>query len=409
MRILSVSNFYDTHGGGLERVAGHLSREFLHAGHVASWAASDADGLPDSPAALVRLSCANPTEALTGLPMPLPGPRSVSRLRRAVRESDVVIIHDALYVPSILAMLFARSSRKTVVLIQHIGTIGFTQPLLRGLIRVANRLVTRPMMTAADRLVFISQTVRDEFADMRAANASLLVFNGVDRTVFNSAEGQPRSVVRKHWGLPEDGSLAVFVGRFVEKKGLSVLRALAANRPGVTFALLGKGPLDPAGWDLPNVRVLGQQSQEDIADLYRAGDMLVLPSVGEGYPLVIQEAMACGLPVICGDDSARADPDATQWLQGVPIDLSNPEASAGHCAAALDRLLENPPDRTAMARYAAETYDWRRMAETILAGLQPAGSSYSALPRHDAGNTRTGSVAPLGSGRPNRSASASLK
>ena len=409
MRILSVSNFFDTHGGGLERVAGHLSREFVRAGHAAAWAACDADGLPDSPATLVRLRCANPTEALTGLPMPLPGPRSIARLRRAVRESDVVVIHDALYVPSILAMLFARSNRKPVVLIQHIGSIGFTRPLLRGLIRLANRLVTRPMMAAADRLVFISQTVRDEFADTGAANASLLVFNGVDHTTFNSVERQPRSAVRRGWGLPEDGPLALFVGRFVEKKGLSVIRALAASRPDVTFALLGKGPLNPADWDLPNVRVLGQQSQQDIGDLYRAGDVLVLPSVGEGYPLVVQEAMACGLPVICGDDSARADPGATQWLQGIPVDLSDVERSARHCAAALERMFERTPDRTAMARYAAKTYDWGRMAEAIVVGLQPAGSSYSALPRHDAGSARTGSAAPFGSGRPKRSASASLK
>jgi glycosyltransferase involved in cell wall biosynthesis len=409
MRILSVSNFFDTHGGGLERVAGHLNSEFVKSGHAAAWAASDADGLPDCPATLVPLSCANPTEALTGLPMPIPGPRSIWRLRGAVRGSDIVVIHDALYVTSILAMLFAKSSRKPVVLIQHIGSIGFSQPLLRGLIRLANTLVTRPMMAAADRLVFISQSVRQEFAGTRAVNAAMLVFNGVDHAVFKSGGGRPRSAVRQGWRLPEEGPVALFVGRFVEKKGLSVLRALAASRPDVTFALLGKGPLNPTGWGLPNVCVLGQQSQQDIADLYRAGDVLLLPSVGEGYPLVIQEAMACGLPVICGHQSARADPGATRWLHGVAVDLSDAEASAGHCAAALDRLFEQPPDRVAMARYAAQTYDWARMAETILAGLRAADSNDSTVARHDGGSTRTGSVAPFGRGRPKRSASASVK
>ena len=72
------------------------------------------------------------------------------------------------------------------------------------------------------------------------------------------------------------------MGRFVEKKGLRILKLLAQQRPGVHFALLGQGPIDPCEWGLMNVHVLGQQPQRLIADLYRASDMLLLPSVGTG-------------------------------------------------------------------------------------------------------------------------------
>lgn len=370
MRVLSVSNFFDTHGGGLERVAGHLSREFVRAGHEAAWAASDADGLPDNPARLVGLRCANPTERLTGLPMPIPGPASIARLRGAVREADTVVIHDALYVTSILALMMAKLERKPVVLIQHIGSIGFGQAVLRGLMTAANAVVTAPMLAAADHLVFISQTVREELLGTPPRRPSRLVFNGVDHRVFHPFVRETVAVTRARWGLPEDAPLAIFVGRFVDKKGLSVIKCLAAQRPEVHFALLGKGPIDPAAWELGNVHVLGQQPQYAIADLYRAGDVLLLPSVGEGYPLVVQEAMACGLPVICGEGSARADPGAAAWLRGVSIDLAHPQASAENCSDALDSLLAAPPDRAAMARYAAETYDWRVMAEAVLGTLK---------------------------------------
>ncbi|HEY6815677.1 MAG TPA: glycosyltransferase family 4 protein [Croceibacterium sp.] len=366
VRILSVSNFYDTHGGGLERVAGHLAREFALLGHHSAWAASDADGLPASPARLVALRCANPTERLTGLPMPLPGTRSITSLARAVREADVVVIHDALYVTSILAMLLAKARRKSVVLVQHISSIQFASRLLRGVMRLANALVTRPMIAAADDLVFISQTVRTDLLGPEPRRPSALLFNGVDQAVFNARERCPAAQTRLRWGLPAEARVAIFVGRFVEKKGLRILRELAAQRPDIHFALVGKGPIDPAEWRLGNVHVLGQQPQDVVADLYRCASLLILPSVGEGYPLVIQEAMACGLPVVCGKPADQADPDARCWLRGIPVDLADPPASAARCSAAIDTLTLSESDRASMARYAAERYDWRKMAEGIL-------------------------------------------
>lgn len=369
MRVLSVSNFFDSHGGGLERVAAHLNREFVAAGHDVLWAASDADGLPASPARLVGLRCVNPTEKLTGLPMPIPGPRSILHLRRAVREADAVVIHDALYVTSILAMVFAKMARKPVVMVQHIGAIPFASAVMNGVMSLANRLVTRPMMAATDRLAFISATVRDDMLGVPPRQPSQLVFNGVDQSVFHARPRATTSEMRTRWMLPARAPLAIFVGRFVEKKGLRVLRLLAEQRPDVHFALLGQGPIDPTEWKLANIHILGQQPQETIADLYRAADMLLLPSVGEGYPLVVQEAMACGLPVICGDGSARADPGASRWLKGVDIDLADPHGSSVRCAAAIDALTAAPVDSAAMARYAADTYDWRRMAAILLDGL----------------------------------------
>jgi starch synthase len=367
MRIMSVSNFYDTHGGGLERVAAQLARQFALAGHHSSWAASDADGLPETPAEVIGLRCANPTETLTGLPMPLPGPASINRLSKAIRDCDMLVIHDALYATSILALLFAKARRKPVVLIQHIGTIPFASRGMRTVMRVANALITRPMMAAADRVVFISQTVRDELLGPQPKRNSQLLFNGVEQRVFHRSNDTERANLRISLALPTEEPLAVFVGRFVEKKGLAVIQQLAAALPIVHFALVGQGPINPETWNLANVHVLGQLPQSTVADLYRAGDFLILPSVGEGFPLVIQEAMACGLPVVCGAPADRADPEATKWLRGVAIDLADPKGSAVRCAQAIDSLALSADDRDAMARYAASRYDWRKMAEGVIA------------------------------------------
>ena len=358
MRILTVSHFYDSHGGGLERVAGHLVRQFAAMGHESRWAAS-AETPPAADIAAVPLACLNPTEALSGLPMPIPGPAAFAALWRQCGRADAVVIHDALYITSIAAMLMAKLRRKRVVLIQHIAAIPFASRVLRAAMRLANRLVTRPMLAMADEVVFISATVRADLLGNPPRRSCHLVFNGVDGTIFS-----PRGPKAQ---LAGGGGHVLFVGRFVEKKGLGIVRALAAARGDLTFFLAGAGPMDPAGWGLATVQVLGVQSAQALAGLYRAADVLLLPSVGEGYPLVIQEAMACGLPVVCGQPANRADPGAAPWLRGVPIDLTDPAGSACACGAAIDSLALSAPDREAMASYATRLYSWRAMAETVLA------------------------------------------
>ena len=364
MRLLTVTHFYESHGGGIERVAGHMNREFAALGHQPEWAASAADPAPtDSSVTALPLRCINPTERLTGLPMPIPGPAGLAALNRAIARANAVVVHDAMYCTSIAAMVLARYHRKPVILIQHIAAIEFASRAMRQLMRLANRVVSRPMLRVADRSVFISDTVRKAFADVPMKRAPLLVFNGVDSAIFHA--GAPE---RERLGLPATGPVAAFVGRFVTKKGLAVVRALAAARPDLTIAMAGSGPIDPKQWQLPNVKLLGPLDPAGVAALFRSSDMLLLPSVGEGYPLVIQEAMACGLPVICGAESAAADPDALPWLRGVAIDLADPDGTAARVGEAIDRPEPSPIEREQMADYARDTYQWSLQAMAV-AGL----------------------------------------
>lgn len=368
LRFLTVTHFFENHGGGIERVAGQVCRRLAEAGHQVEWAASAADVPPDDPAILnLSLNCINPIERLTGLPMPVPGPRGLIALSRAIKRADAVIIHDALYVTSIAALLLARRMRKPVILIQHIAGIEFASVLMRKVMRLANRVVTRPMLGAADHVIFISDTVRSAFASVKFRQLPKLVFNGVDQAIFCPENLLPVDTTRQEFGLPSTGKLVIFVGRFVEKKGLAVLREVCRARPDVNFALVGTGPINPSFWGLSNVHVLGVLPPRSVAALYRASDVLLLPSVGEGYPLVIQEALACGLPVICGEESTRADPAATRWLCGVVIDLAAPELTAEGIVTQVDKLELSPEERYMMACYAANAYTWSGMAQTLAA------------------------------------------
>src|SRR5207244_5280709 len=107
--------------------------------------------------------------------------------------------------------------------------------------------------------------------------------------VFRCPAKGERKQLRGELGMSDERRNLLFVGRFVEKKGLAAIRAMAAAKPEWDFWLAGGGPIDPRSWELPNVKVLGRKSREELAELYRAADAPVLPSVGEGFPLVVQE------------------------------------------------------------------------------------------------------------------------
>ena len=368
MRILTVTHFFEGHGGGIERVAGQLCRQFVELGSTAAWVASDADKAPDGGIDAAPIRCINPLERLTGLPMPIPGLRGARTLALQVRRSDVVVIHDALYATSVLAMLMAKAWGKRTILIQHIADIPFSSWFLRAAMRAANLLVTQPMLRAADERVFISDTVRNNLLGKPPRQASELLFNGVDTSIFHPSE-EPASAPDAVANISARRSARriLFVGRYVPKKGLAILRALALLRPDLDFYLVGNGPIRPRKWGFTNIYDLGPHSQTELADLYRWANILLLPSVGEGYPLVIQEAMACGLPVICGEPTNCADPDAVRWIKGIRVDLSDVEGSARRFGEAIDKHVLSTADRSEMATYAAHRYNWTAMARSLLA------------------------------------------
>jgi len=374
MRVLIGTAYFETHRGGIEIVAGGLARELQRQGAEMTWVAADSSLPPDAASgcgASLPISAWNIAERSLGVPLPLPGPKGVATIWRKVEVVDAILLHDSLYPTNIVAMLAARWHGKPVVLAQHIAAVPYRNPVLRGIMRAANALITRPMLRAADQVVFISAPVARHFANVRFKAAPRVIFNGVDADVFAPAPaGFDRRRVRESLGLSADKSIALFVGRFVEKKGLHIIERLARQRGDLAFAFAGWGPIDPTTWGLPNVHVHSDLQGASLVPLYQCSDVLVLPSVGEGLPLVMQEALACGLPVICGEDTAAADPDAGTLIDGVHIEGSDPDAAAVALSEHIDRVLADDSERsTAVAvrrAYVLSRYSWPEAARAYL-------------------------------------------
>jgi glycosyltransferase involved in cell wall biosynthesis len=305
----------------------------------------------------------NGTEDRLGVPYPVWSPRSLGQLAAAVRRADLVHLHDALYFGNAAAYHLARRHHKPVVVTQHIGSVPYKNPGLRALLWAANRTVARTVLRGADRVVFIAPRVRDYFRRFVRFRADpKFLPNGVDTALFRPAAD--RAAVRKQLGWPSDRPVLLFVGRFVEKKGLAVLREAAALLPDCWFVFAGWGPLDPGGWGLPNVHVAGSLPPERLAPLYQAADLLVLPSVGEGFPLVVQEAMACGTPALISTETAAGYPGAEKWA--VVADPQPQSVAEAIRAALIDpaRLLARRENAAAVAR---QEWDWDQAAAAYAA------------------------------------------
>jgi glycosyltransferase involved in cell wall biosynthesis len=158
-------------------------------------------------------------------------------------------------------------------------------------------------------------------------------------------------------GAPPDRSTrggrpveVLFVGWIVEPKGVRELLDAARRLDGARFTLVG--PQEPSfhaaiAGDVAalgdRVRVLPAQPREEIFRLYREADVFVLPTWREGFPNVVIEAMAAGLPVVA--TPVGAIPEA---VESGKSGLLVPVRDIAALEAALRRLIEDPALRRAL-------------------------------------------------------------
>ncbi len=362
MRVLLVTHYYPEHRGGVEIIAGELAERLAGRGMTITWAASGpSEGPIASGIRVIPMRAWNFTERYLGFPYPLWGPASLLHLAAEVRRSDLVHLHDCLYLGNLVAYAAARLSGKPVVLTQHIGTVPYSRRALRLLHSAANRLLAPLVLGTCSGCIFYSEKVRDYYRSfVRFRREPRFIPNGVATSAFRPAPPDERERLRDELSLPDKEPVMLFVGRFVEKKGLGLLRELAERFPGLCWVFVGWGPLDPARWGLSNVTCPGSLGRDELVPYYQAADLLVLPSVGEGFPLVVQEAMACGTPALISSDTALAIP-------GIESVAFVSDIGSSELAKTLDAILGTPDAlrnrRDLVARYAHQNWDWEACAD----------------------------------------------
>jgi glycosyltransferase involved in cell wall biosynthesis len=183
---------------------------------------------------------------------------------------------------------------------------------------------------------------------------------------------------------PRDRFRLLFAGRFYRRKRVDVLlraaAALATRIPNLELRIVGNGPC-AARWqslaaDLKlrgAVAWLGDVSRSQLVVEYRACDLFCLPSVQEGFGIVLLEAMAAGKPIVAS--RAAAIPEVVP--HGSLVEPGNPEA----LAAAIEELYRSPAKRAELGRAGAqwvEQFDAPRVARLFLEAVSGVATGQSA-------------------------------
>jgi glycosyltransferase involved in cell wall biosynthesis len=185
------------------------------------------------------------------------------------------------------------------------------------------------------------------------------VTQSVDVEFFSRARELPlatRAKVRKELGV--EGVVFVYVGRLWKKKGLSVLldayARLRMTIPATTLLLVGDG-LDEdyyrqATAHDPTVKFLGFRQKEELVSVLGASDVFVFPTLGDPHGLVVEEAMAAGLPVLSSSAAGGIEQRVPNGIAG----FIHPAGDSDRLASSMETIATDDALRKAMSNAAFE-------------------------------------------------------
>lgn len=225
---------------------------------------------------------------------------------------------------------------------------------VRSLTRGLYMFLLRVTLPLAQRIICVSDANRCDLLDECPAAESRIqtVYNGVDLSAFPSHPD--RTKVRKELDIVP-GPVLVMIARLTEMKGhrylLEALPSLIERWPQLCCVCVGEGELRDQLRHLAvelhverSCKFVG--AREDIADVLAAADVVVLPSLSEGFPFVLLEALAMGCPVV----ASRVN-GVSELIENHKTGLLVPARDPQALAAAIREMLSDP---TAALKMGAE-------------------------------------------------------
>jgi glycosyltransferase involved in cell wall biosynthesis len=273
-------------------------------------------------------------------------PLALLRLRRIVRDERIDLVHTHMDLADYYGAAAARLTRGTGLVCTKENADEFRTR--RTWKRPPFLVLEHLSYAAADAVIAVSHGLADFLASAEGLprHKTVVIENGVDAEL--AATAPPRRAARALVGLPADAPILGTVGRLAAQKGQrDLLRALPAIRaavPGARLVIAGEGPLRGtlevearrAGVE-EAVHFLGHRN--DIPVVLSALDLFVLPSLWEGLPLALLEAMSMSLPVVA-TRAVGIEETVSDGVEGLLVPCHDPAALARAAARVLgDRHL----------------------------------------------------------------------
>jgi teichuronic acid biosynthesis glycosyltransferase TuaC len=263
---------------------------------------------------------------------------------RAMGRPDWMLSYWA-YPDSGAALRLAREFRCPLI-----AKVGGSDVLLAAKHSIAWQLASKTLQ-AADHIITVSDDLANRICAMGIAPGRVTVMpRGVDTQRFKPGD---RIQARAELNLPHDVPVLLWVGRMVPVKNLTRLLGAADHlrKHGQPFllCLVGDGPtraevtkqIRTRGLER-HVRVVGAATQEQLPRWYQASDVFALPSLSEGTPNVLLEALACGKPFVASRVGGIPDL-AEPGVDTLVAPTNEEELAAGLAAAVAIRRDRRPP------------------------------------------------------------------
>ncbi|GAA2532209.1 D-inositol-3-phosphate glycosyltransferase [Mycolicibacterium diernhoferi] len=250
----------------------------------------------------------------------------------------------------------------------------------------------------ADRLIVNTEIEAQQLVSLHNADRRSIdvVHPGVDLAVFTPGD---KAAARAELGIDPRAKVVAFIGRIQPLKAPDVLLQAVAKLPDVSVVIAG-GP-SGSGLAAPDslvrladelgissrVRFLPPQSRAALVNVYRAADIVAVPSYSESFGLVAVEAQACGTPVVAA--SVGGLPVAVRdGVSGSLVDGHDP----GDWARTIDALFERDPETMRAAAVAhAATFSWAHTVDALLDSYSHAITDYrDRHPRREPAGRRNG-------------------
>ena len=294
MRILRVvSDIYPFVVGGLPLHAHELSKQQSNLGHDITVYTSNVDNISQEPETNYKLLKFKNTFKLFGNSF---SSSLFSELFRTRNDFDIIHAHSHLFFSTNICAFIKKMGSSPLVITNH-GLVSQTAPLWINRIYIPT--LAKCTFKSADKIICYTEKDKLELEHLNIDSDKIkVIHNGINTDLFVPAAKREKT-----------GQL-LWIGRFTPGKGVDYLinafGILLKINPNLRLLLVGKGPLKEQIYQLinnlhleKNITIKDFIPNSELPEAYRQSDVFILPSINEGVPRTILEAMSCGIPVVC--------------------------------------------------------------------------------------------------------------